>query len=143
MEGWIRGAQKAPHDAPTPRERISVAEGCLEIGGGAQWGAGIATWFDFSDLESRVDSHLHTVFPHVQPSDALLWSAWKGAFIHTFRMCEPVVGGSGGVRDHAQVRDYEELHSLSAGSRVPVHESMAIVCACIRAAAVVPTFLCA
>ena len=112
MEGWIRGAQKAPFDAPTPRERITVAEGCLEIGGGAQWGTGIAPWESFSDLESRVNLHLHTSFPHVQFCDDLVWSAWKGAFIHTFHVCEQMVGGSG-VRDHAHVRGYEKLHSLT------------------------------
>ena len=76
MDGWeagSSGARESPRDEPTPRERISAAEARLEIGGGAQWGAGIATWDDMSLLESRADMYLYSKFTHLRGCVDLLW----------------------------------------------------------------------
>ena len=44
MDGWRGGStalKSHSRDTMTPRERIPVAEAALEIGGAAQWGAGV------------------------------------------------------------------------------------------------------
>ena len=73
-----------------------LMEARLEIGGGAQWGVGIATWDDMSLLESRADVYLYSKFTHLRDGVDLLWSEWQGLLMHTFCIRELLLPGSGG-----------------------------------------------
>ena len=127
MEGWKRGPQASSREISTPRERITVAEARLEIGGGAQWGVGVAPWDDFTDVESRAIAHLYSSYPHLCDETAISWKEWQAIFIHTFRVFERVIDAGSGVRDHALVRAYEQSNGLVASSHAQVSECIGIV----------------
>jgi hypothetical protein len=142
MEGWIHRPEVSSRDTMTPRERIPVAEAALEIGGAAQWGAGVASWNDLSDVESRVHSYLHSSFPEITAGDLLSWADWKGAFMHRFCMHEPVLGTYGGKRDHVLVREYEESMPPSVSrqlARVPTSDCVALIARHVRNLGTLPS----
>ena len=82
MAGWLSRPCNPSRDALTPRERISVAEAELEIGGGAQWGNDVPYWHSLDDLEPRIHAHLTARHIPSQMSAAELpWSHWRSEVV--------------------------------------------------------------